>query len=102
MDRRMQGRALVVLAGALVGVVLLSGSDQPVTAQSYPHWQELTRPPITPRVHALGVHVGHRVLVLGGFRPGAGALRDGASYDVRTGSWRHLRLPVAVTDRDTA
>jgi hypothetical protein len=27
-------------------------------------------------------------------------MRDGATYDLRTGIWRHLRTPVAVTDRD--
>src|SRR5689334_20999307 len=102
MDRRMQCRALVVLAGAVVGAVRLSGSDQPVTAHSYPHWQELPAPPLTPRTHALGVHAGHRVLVLGGRRAGAPALRDGAAYDLRTGIWHRVRAPVAVTDRDTA
>jgi hypothetical protein len=48
--------------------------------------------------------VGHRVLVLGGHGAGTAsrALPDGAAYDLATGSWEHLRLPVAVTDRDEA
>jgi hypothetical protein len=95
-------RALAVTLAAAVGVVLLSGSDQPVTAQSYPHWQELPTPPLAPRTHALGVPVGHRVLVLGGRSPGSPMLRDGAAYDLRTGTWSRARTPVAVSDRDPA
>jgi hypothetical protein len=91
---------LATLLGAAVGVVLLSGSDQPVTAHVFARWQQLATPPLSPRTDALGVHVGHRVLVLGG-RQGS-VLRDGATYDLRTGMWRHLRMPVAVTDRDHA
>jgi hypothetical protein len=102
MSHRTCCRTLAVLSGALVGVVLMSGSDQPVTAHSYSHWQQLSAPPLTPRTHALGVRVGHRVLVLGGLGSGAPAQRDGAAYDVRTGDWHHLRIPVAVSDRDTA
>lgn len=106
MGRRGLVRALATLAAAATGAVLLSGSGQPVTAHPYPHWQELTPPPFAPRVHALAVHVGPRVLVLGGTPaaagPGRPALRDGAAYDLRTGRWRHLRLPVALSDRDRA
>ena len=91
---------LATLLGAAVGAVLLSGSDQPVTAHVFARWQQLATPPLSPRTDALGVHVGHRVLVLGG-RQGS-VLRDGATYDLRTGMWRHLRMPVAVTDRDHA
>jgi hypothetical protein len=91
---------LATLLGAAVGVVLLSGSDQPVTAHPFARWQQLATPPLTPRTDALGVQVGHRVLVLGG-RQGS-VLRDGATYDLLTGMWRHLRMPVAVTERDHA
>jgi hypothetical protein len=93
-------RVLATLLAVVGGVVLFSGSDQPVTARTYPHWQELAAPPFSARTHPLGVHVGSRVLILGG-RHGA-PLRDGASYDLRTGVWRHLRIPVAVSDRDDA
>jgi hypothetical protein len=101
--RTLRGSGAVsgVLVSALAGVVLLSGSDQPVTAQVYPHWQEIAGPPLSSRTHALGVHVGRRVLVLGGVRAGT-AVGDGATYDLRTGVWRHLQTPVAVTDRDSA
>lgn len=92
---------LALAIATTLGVVLLSGSDQPVTAHPYPHWQELPAPPLTPRTHALGVYAGHRILVLGGDGPVAPA-RDGAAYDVRTGFWHHLRTPVAITDRDAA
>ena len=98
--RSVASRALAALVVAIVGAVLLSGSDQPVTAHSYPRWQELAAPPISPRTHALGVRVGQRVLVLGGVRSGTVSLRDGASYDLRTGIWRRLGTPVPVTDRD--
>jgi hypothetical protein len=91
-------RVLAILLGAAVGAVLLSGSDQPVTAHPFARWQQLATPPLSPRTDALGVRVGHRVLVLGG-RQGS-ALRDGATYDLRSGRWRHLRMPLAVTDRD--
>ena len=101
MGRRAACRTLVTIVAAVVGAVLLSGSDQPVTAQSYPRWQALPSPPLTPRTHALGVPAPHRVLVLGGLSAGVPA-RDGAAYDLRTGIWRHLRVPIAVTDRDTA
>ena len=54
-------RALVTMVAALLGAILLSGSDQPVTAHSsYPHWQVLPAPPLAPRTHALGVPAGHR------------------------------------------
>jgi len=101
MGRRTTYRALAVVLASVLGVVLLSGSDQPVTAQSYPRWQALPAPPLTPRTHALGVPAPHRVLVLGGRIAGLPA-QDGAAYDLRTGIWRHLRVPIAVTDRDTA
>jgi hypothetical protein len=94
--------ALTVLVGAITGMVLLSGSDQPVTAGTYPHWQELAPPALSPRTEALGVPIAHRVLVLGGVRADWSRARDGASYDLRTGRWHHLLLPVAVTARDTA
>ena len=93
---------LAVLAATSLGIVLLSGSDQPVTAHGYSHWQELAAPPLTPRTHALGIPAGHRVLVLGGLSPGRAPLHDGAAYDVRTGTWHHVTTPVAVTDRDSA
>lgn len=99
---RVLGRVLVTLLGAVVGAVLMSGSDQPVTAHSYPRWQELAAPPLAPRADALGVRVGQRVLVLGGVGSDGVALRDGASYDLRTGTWRSLRTPVALTARDRA
>lgn len=102
MAARWLGRALTTVACAVVGAVLLSGSDQPVTAHPYPHWQQLAAPPISPRTHALGVHVRHRVVVLGGFGRSGLALRDGAAYDVRTGIWHRLRTPVPITDRDRA
>lgn len=102
MGRRGIYRTLTVALAAGLGAVLLSGSDQPVTARSYDHWQALPRPPLTARTHALGVAVRHRVLVLGGHHASGPALRDGAAYDLRTGSWTHLRTPVALSDRDTA
>jgi hypothetical protein len=102
MGRRTLCRALVVALAAALGAVLLSGSDQPVTANSYPHWQELPAPPLAARTHALGVPVGHRVLVLGGHRDGTAMLRGGASYDLRTGAWSRVRTPVAVSDHDAA
>src|SRR3954470_1320766 len=103
MSRRTGCRALVTMAAALLGAIFLSGSDQPVTAHSsYPHWQVLPAPPLAPRTHALGVPAGHRVLVLGGLRSGPDARHDGAAYDLTTGVWHRLRVPVAVTDRDCA
>ena len=102
MLRRTAVRIAATLLAAFIGAVLLSGSDQPVTAHAYPHWQEVASPPLLPRTHALGVPVGERVLVLGGARPGAPALRNGAAYDLRTGIWHHLRTPVGLTDRDTS
>ncbi len=99
---RVLGRGLVTLLGAVVGAVLMSGSDQPVTAHPYPRWQELAAPPLSPRSDALGVRLGHRVLVLGGLASGGVSLRDGASYDLRTGTWRRLVTPIAITTRDRA
>ena len=95
-------RTLATLLTALVGVVLLSGSDPAVTAHSYPHWQALPSPPLGPRTHALGVAAGYRVLVLGGLWSDTRPVRDGAAYDHRTGRWRRVPTPVAVTDRDAA
>jgi hypothetical protein len=102
MGRRVIYRTFAVALAAVLGAVLLSGSDQPVTARSYRHWQQLPPPPLSARVDALGVAAGHRVLVLGGHSPTAGRLRDGAAYHVRTGIWSRFRIPVAVSDRDTA
>lgn len=101
MGRRAGYRAGATALASLVGVVLLSGSDQPVTAHSYPHWQALPPPPLAPRTHALGVAAGHRVLVLGGLLAGR-PVPGGAAYDLRTGIWRRVTTPVAVTDRDSA
>jgi hypothetical protein len=39
---------------------------------------------------------------LGASGASGSALGDGASYDLRTGRWRHLTLPLALTDRDRA
>jgi hypothetical protein len=102
MSRRGCYRTLAVVLAAGVGAVLLSGSDQPVTARSYDHWQALPAPPLTARTHALGVAVSHRVLVLGGHHAARTTLRDGAAYDLRTGRWTRLRTPAAFSDRDVA
>ena len=102
MIRRMAGRGIATLAAAAVGAVLLSGSDQPVTAHAYPRWQEVAAPPFSPRTHALGVQVGPRLLVLGGWADDGSVLRDGAAYDLHTGRWRRLTLPLPVTDDDRA
>jgi hypothetical protein len=99
MGRRTTSRVLSVVLAAVLGTVLLSGSDDPVTAHPYPHWQELADPPLSPRVHSIGIKVGHRVLFLGGRRHTV-SLGDGAAYDLRTGLWHRLQVPVAVTDRD--
>lgn len=100
MGGRAMSRALVTLVAAVAGAVWLSGSGQPVTARPFSRWQELAPPPLSPRTHALGLHVGPRVLLLGGLH--RGSLRDGAAYDLRTGRWQAVAAPVAVTDRDTA
>lgn len=100
--RRVLARAAVVALGAVVGMVLLSGSGQPVTAQTHASWQPIAAPPLSVRTDALGVLVGHRVLVLGGRGADGVPLRDGASYDVHTGRWRHLRTPLALTAADDA
>src|SRR5262245_3838806 len=92
MGRRTGCRVLATLVAALAGAVLLSGSDQPVRAQPYPHWQELPAPPLSPRLDRIGVQLGHRLIVLGG--------RGGAIYDLQTGVWRPLRTPVPVSRRD--
>ncbi len=42
------------------------------------------------------------MLVLGGRGADGLPLRDGASYDVHTGRWRHLRTPIALTAADDA
>lgn len=102
MRRRTLSRALATLGAATVGVVLFSGSDQPVTAHPYPRWQELTPPPLSARTHALAVAVGHRVEVLGGVGARGARLRDEAAYDLQTGRWRHSVLPLSLTDRDRA
>jgi hypothetical protein len=102
MSRRTTYRALTVVLAAVFGAVLLSGSGQLVTARSYSHWQELPAPPLAARIHALGVPVRHRVLVLGGHRPGTATLRDGAAYDLRIGTWSPMTTPLAISDRDTA
>ena len=100
MRSRVWPRAGAVLVAAVVGAALLSGSDQPVTAHPYPRWQQVASPPFVPRIHPLGAHVGHRVLVLGGVARSGVALRDGASYDLRSGLWHRLVTPVAFSDRD--
>jgi hypothetical protein len=101
MGRRAGYRAGAVVLASIVGAALLSGSDQPVTANSYPHWQALPSPPLAARTHALGVAAGHRVLVLGGLRAGR-PVHGGAAYDLRTGIWRRVTTPMAVTDADSA
>ena len=98
MSRRMAGRAVATLVAAVLGAVLLSGSDQPVTAHAYARWQEVAAPPFSPRTHALGVRVGSRVLVLGGRADDGSVLRDGAAYELHSGRWQPLAVPFAVTD----
>ena len=63
MSRRTTSRVLSVVLVAVLGAVWLSGSDEPVTAHPYPHWQELTAPPLSPRIHAAGIRVGDDVLI---------------------------------------
>jgi hypothetical protein len=96
MRRRLVSRTLATCLAAAVGVALLSGSDQPVTAQAYPHWQRLPDPPLPASADRIGVRIGvrigHRVLVMGA--------RDGAVYHLRTGAWDHLATPVRVAGRD--
>jgi len=100
MGSRVWPRAGAVLVAAVVGAALLSGSDQPVTAHPFPRWQQVASPPFASRTHPLGVHVGRQVLVLGGVGRSGVTLRDGASYDLRTGLWHRLVTPVAFSDRD--
>ena len=100
--RRALARAVTVSVVATAGMVLLSGTGQPVTAQPHSSWQAIAAPPLSPRTAALGVRVGHRVLVLGGRDAAGSALGDGAAYDVQTGRWRHLRAPVGLTRSDRA
>src|SRR3954447_19032328 len=92
MHRRLVSGTLATALAASVGVALLSGSDQPVKADPYPHWQRLPGPPLQPFADRIGVRIGHRVLVLGD--------REGAVYHLRTGDWHHFRTPVQVTGRD--
>src|SRR4051794_38103399 len=92
MRRRLVCQTLATALAATIGVALLSGSDRPVKAQSYPHWQRLPAPSWLPVADTIGVRIGHRVLVLGD--------RDGGVYHLRTGAWHHLRAPVAVSRRD--
>jgi hypothetical protein len=82
-----------VVCGAVAGAVLLSGSDQPVTAHASPRWLELSVPPMSPHGDRVAARIGHLVLVVGS--------RDGAVYDLRTGAWRRLGAPVQASDRDT-
>ena len=91
-----------ISAVAVAGMVQLSGTGQPVTAQPHDSWQSIAAPPLSARTDALGVRVGHRVLVLGGRGPAGTALRDGASYDVETGRWRRLPTPLGLTSSDRA
>jgi hypothetical protein len=92
MGRRLVSQTLATALAATIGVALLSGSDKPVEAQSYPHWQRLPAPPWLPGADRVGVRIGHRVLVLGD--------RDGGVYHIRTGAWHHLRTPVPAARRD--
>ena len=100
--RRVLARLAGISAVAIAGMVQLSGTGQPVTAQPHDSWQSIAVPPLSARTDALGVRVGHRVLVLGGRGPAGTALRDGASYDVQTGRWRRLPTPVGLTSSDRA
>jgi hypothetical protein len=100
--RRALARAVTVSAVATAGMVLLSGTGQPVTAQPHSSWQAVAPPPLSSRADALGVRVGHRVLLLGGRDTADVALGDGAAYDVQTGRWRHLPTPVGLSSADRA
>src|SRR5689334_7073061 len=97
---RVAWRGVATLALAALGASFLSGTGQRVTAVTYPRWQRLAPLPVRVGSDALGVRVGHLVLVLGGAGPSGS--RAGASYDVQTGRWHRLHLPVPVTDRDRA
>lgn len=81
-----------VVCGALAGAVLLSGSDQPVTAHVSPRWLELPSPPLSPYGERVAARIGHRVLVIG-----AG---HGGVYDLHTGAWQQVWSPVRASDRD--
>lgn len=115
------GLAAVVVVG---GVVLLTGQDQPRTAQPAPSssegWTEVARSPLSPRWQPVGVWTGEEVLFVGGgidapCPPAADCVepdpmgRDGAAYDPRTDTWRRIAdapvpigywfRPAAVGDR---
>ena len=89
---------LVTLLGAVVGVALMSGSDQPVTAHAYPRWQQLAAPPlVAARRRARGPAWATGCSCSVASASDGVALRDGASYDLRTETWRQP----AHADRDS-
>jgi hypothetical protein len=101
------GVAAAVVAVALAGVVDARREASVGPSGPLGHWRELPAPPLSPRAGALAVWTGREAIVLGGSTevcpPNADCagspaeLRDGAAYDVGTGTWRAIPpAPVGV------
>ena len=120
--RSMRSPALVVTA-VLVGLTALAGcaSDSPqaagpgAAASAAPsaravQWVQVPDSPLTPRLGAIAVSLGDRLLVVGGADgppcpvgadclPGPEPRRDGAVYDPATREWSPLaEAPVGLDD----
>lgn len=110
--RRRVGAGAAVAAVIAIGIAgSLVGHDDraDVPSGQVGHWRELPAPPLSPRALALGVSTGREIIYLGGERrPCApvvscdlamtpsqaaryyGFLRDGAAYDLASGTWRRI------------
>lgn len=108
---RARRRLAAVVVAALVagGTLLATGRVAVGPAHDTGHWRELPAPPLSPRALALAVSTGREIIYLGGERrPCApivscdaamtasqaarayGYLRDGAAYDLASGTWRKI------------
>lgn len=91
--------AAVVVTAGVAGIVVSGSPHAGGPSGQVGHWRELPTPPLSARENAVVAWTGQEVVVVGGDRVPCGpprgtchghALRDGAAYDVTSGTWHRI------------
>src|SRR5437879_2337055 len=77
------------MVALLVAAPLVLAAVSPTPGGSAGHWQAIATAPVAPRLPAVAVWTGSRMLVWGGMND-VREFGDGAAYDPGTNSWRRI------------